>query len=69
MTNLHFPPRSQQSCSNCYFARGAGATRVLLLCRRHAPAATATEQEGAARWPWVDQSDWCGEWAYSPQEI
>lgn len=58
MSKLNHPPRSEQVCSNCYYARpyppGGQA------CRRMPP---TLEVGISGLWPRVRDTDWCGEWA------
>ena len=56
-----YPPRSKQSCGNCYYRPGNE-------CRRYAPRPALGAQAGyESLWPEVCDDEWCGEWA--PQEV
>jgi hypothetical protein len=57
MSKLNHPPSSEQACLNCYYSRAAGAS--LYTCRCMPPALV----EVSGRWPLVEDTDWCGEWA------
>jgi hypothetical protein len=48
------------NCRNYWEQRGASAG----LCRAHPPVLNPTD--GAARWPGVARSDWCGEYRVQP---
>lgn len=58
-----YPPRSKQSCGNCYYC--PDHTRE---CRRYAPRPALGAQAGyESYWPDISGDMWCGEWA--PQEV
>lgn len=60
-----------ESCKTCYYMREAlietrdewgkrnGGTEKRPQCRRNAP-----QPDASAFWPWVSESDWCGEWKW-----
>lgn len=57
-----YPPRSKQSCANCYYH--CPGTE----CHRYAPRPALGAQAGyESYWPEVCDVEWCGEWA--PQEV
>jgi hypothetical protein len=59
MSATNYPPKSMQSCSNCYYFRVAGGWST---CRRSSPV-RPLEPNPITSWPIVNHTDWCGEWA------
>jgi hypothetical protein len=55
------PPKSEQSCANCYYAHQRSYPHQALYCCRRSP----DTSEHANRWPEVESSDWCGEWDFN----
>lgn len=49
----------EQDCKDCRFFFSAEFNEGKGVCRRHAP--KVIHGELMARWPFVDETDWCGE--------
>jgi hypothetical protein len=63
-----YPPRTQQSCANCYYGIPVATSgRPHLICRYAAPQAGTIPHK--ACWPMVVNTDWCGFWGPSETEI
>jgi len=69
--------RRQQCCGKCYYRRerreaviplpGEVATHAIgYTCHRQSPPLWVGAYPGAACWPVVSASDWCGEFAWAP---
>lgn len=56
---LQWAPTEEQNCSSCYYSRGSVS---FLYCHRNAPIYQGPTIVNG-KWPGVDASDWCGEWA------
>lgn len=68
-----YPPRSEQSCGNCFYVQVFDAEVTAdgfdrFECHRHAGRPVVGSQpDFDVYWPEVSRSEWCGEWA--PQEV
>lgn len=70
METANLPDNFEETCHNCWFFRsewwidhspGNGVGQ----CRRHAPRIppqNRPDEDYFGEWPFVDKSEWCGEW-------